>query len=125
MSDVLRLCDSSIAVRNLYMHLEPKQVIGSLVISPDLYEAYNLYDFIYENYAGIAKVEELTEITDHIDDLYKVIHEKIIRHIKRANVNDAYMLHKWLDDATVIVGAVDRKPEDYPNTFHSGFETSF
>lgn len=103
--DVLSQTNINPAVHNLYMHIDPKDVVSSLLVSPDAYEAFTIYDYIYENYAGAASVHELHEITDHIDHLYKLIHTKINKLIRAKHLHDTYTLHKWISDSCALVGS--------------------
>ena len=103
--DIFKLCEASHDLHDLYMHLEPKKIIGSLIVSPDAYEAYDIYSYIYDNYAGYASPQQLDIVTDHIDHLYKAIHDKINKHIKIKHANDTYILHRWVTPTTALIGA--------------------
>lgn len=107
--DVFSLCNRDVDVYDMYMHLEPKRIIESLIVSPDAYEALDIYDFIYTNYAGYASIQELHKVTDHIDHLYKAIHDKINKHLKVRHINDTYILHRWVGETTALIGAAQKK----------------
>lgn len=106
--DILSLCEPGPQLHDLYMHLEPKKVVSSLIVSPDAFEAYDIYDYIYENYLGYASPQQLDIVTDHIDHLYKAIHEKINRHIQIRHANDTYILHRWVTPTTALIGGASR-----------------
>lgn len=94
------------------MHLEPQKVIEGLIVSPDAYEAYDVYSYVYENFAGYANLQQLNDITDHLDELYKAIHDKISKHIKIRHANDTYIFHKWITPTSALLGSASSKNQD-------------
>lgn len=87
-------------------YMEAKELIDHLAISPDLYECFELNEFIYETFAGGMDIQELTALDDGINEIYKELVDRVARKIPRKYAQDPYKLHRWLSPTTLVIGEV-------------------